>query len=141
MATLYSTIYDKFTTMFTDLKLAKLSQATFEELLELWISESSAIHFKESRVDLSDRDETLKQFNNTLSEEAQWIVAYGMQLSWLDGNIYDEGKLKNMMGDRDYKTFSPANLLKSLESLREKTNYKLINARERYDFDVFELDI
>lgn len=140
MATPYSNIYDKFTSMFTDAKLASLVPATLEEILELWLSESTSIHFKESRVDLSDVDNVLKQFNNTLSNEEQWIVSYGMLLSWFDTQVYDESKLKNMIGDRDYRAFSPANLLKSLSSLRDNTFYKLCQARERYDYDVFTFE-
>lgn len=135
MATEYTNIYEKFTSAFTDPTLASLLPATLDSLFEKWISEASSIHFKESRTDLSDRDETLKQFNNTLSEEEQWVVAYGMILSWINSNVNDETKLKNLIGDRDYKTYSPANLLKALNELRNDIEWKLKQARERYDYD------
>lgn len=135
MATPYSDIYDKFTTMFTDANLASLTQATFEELLEIWLGESADIHFKECRTDLTDRDDTANEFNNTLTGEEQWIIAYGMNLSWLASKIADENKLKNRIGDRDYQVFSPANLLSKLEEVRDAIEWKLELARLRYNED------
>lgn len=133
MATSYTDVYTKFVTMFKDSTLSNLTQPTLDGLFDLWLDESCSIHFKESRTDLLDRDEGLRQFNQTLTSEEQWIVCYGMQLSWLDSKIYDyEGKFKNKFQDRDFKTFSPANMLTALKSTREQTACKLSKARRRY---------
>lgn len=131
--TLFSEIYDKFGTMFSDAKLSNLSQPTLEELFDFWRSHSDSIHVKEIRKDLQDIDVALKQYNETLTSEEQWLVAYGMRLNWLDWKIHDEDALRVSISDRDYSVTSRANMLRALKDMKEQTQSDLYLARQRYD--------
>ena len=131
--TLFSDVYDKFVTMFKDASLSNLTQPTLEELFDYWRSHSDSIHVKEIRKDLQDIDEGLKQYNETLTSEEQWLVAYGMRLNWLDWKIHDERALKVSISDRDYSITSRANMLRALNEMKVHTQDDLYLARHRYD--------
>lgn len=131
--TLFEDVYQKFLTMFTDANLSKLSQPTLDELFDFWRSHSDSIHVKEIRKDLQDVDLALRQYNETLTSEEQWLVAYGMMLSWLDWKIKDEDALRVSISDRDYSITSRASMLKSLMDLKMVTLDDLHRARQRYD--------
>ena len=131
--TLFSDVYDKFVTMFTDPNLANLTQPTLDELFDYWRSHSDSIHVKEIRKDLQDIDTNLRQYNETLTSEEQWLVAYGMRLNWLDWKMHDEEALKVSISDRDYSITSRANMLRALKSTKESTMFDLHLARQRYD--------
>ena len=131
--TLFEDVYQKFLTMFTDANLSKLTQPTLDELFDFWRSHSDSIHVKEIRKDLQDIDLVLRQYNETLTSEEQWLVAYGMMLSWLDWKIKDEDALRVSISDRDYNITSRASMLKSLKELKVVTLDDLHRARQRYD--------
>ena len=131
--TLFSDVYAKFTTMFKDATLSKLTQPTLEELFDFWRSHSDSIQVKEIRKDLEDVDIVLKQYNETLTSEEQWLIAYGMRINWLDWKIHDEDALRVSISDRDYTITSRANMLRSLNDMKGKTDFDLMLARQRYD--------
>jgi len=133
LATTYSNIYDKFVTMFTDKNIAQLTQPTQDILFDGWRNHSESIHLKDIRKDLTDRDDILRQFNADLTDEEQWLLAYGMTLAWINWNIRDDEELKASIGDRDFNITSKANMLKALLSLKESTIYDMQLARQRYD--------
>jgi hypothetical protein len=137
MATPYTDIYEKVTVSFQSYKFASLPQSVFEEYVDKWISEASSVNFLDSRVNLLDRDETLKQFNQTLSDREQWIVTYSICMSWINLVVSDESLLQNTIGDRDYSTYSPANLLKSLISIQDTFRSRMKEAMELYSYENF----
>jgi len=138
MSTPYSNVYAKITKLIQSYKLASLTQLQFESYADGWISEASSVNFIDCTKDLTDRDETLKQFNQTLSEREEWIVSYSCALSWINITTSDESLLQNSIGDRDYQTYSPANLLKSLLSVQEQIKYRMDDAIEHYKYEDFE---
>lgn len=131
--TLFADVYDKFVSMFTDASLANLTQPTLEELFDYWRSHSDSIHVKEIRKDLQDIDTGLKQYNETLTSEEQWLIALGMRLNWLDWKIHDDEALRVSISDRDYSITSRANMRRALESMKAQTMFDLHLARQRYD--------
>lgn len=137
MATPYTNIYDKVTKTLQSYTFANLPQATFESFLDTWIDEACAVNFLDSNVDLLDRDEITKQFNETLSSREQWIIAYSVTLSWLSFMITDESALRDKIGDRDYQVHSPANLLGKLLDLHAVIKEKLEDAVEHYGYEGF----
>jgi hypothetical protein len=138
MATPFSDIYIKTNILFEDAGLlSKLTDTEYEELLELFLSKSKSIYFKSCEKDLTDVDNILKQFNETLSEQEQWVLATGIRLVWLERKLYNEENLRNKLSNRDYQTFSPANLIDKLILLRDKTEKDLQKLIVDYSFDSF----
>lgn len=137
MPTPFSDVYEKFSVIFQDKILASLTQPTLEQIFELYLSSAKSVYFKESRVDLSDVDTVTKEFNLELSGEEQWILAYGMRAVWVDYQVAHEDKLKNQLSDRDYQTYSPANLLDKLNDVKRDAIDQLSNMVVSYDYDVY----
>lgn len=77
------------------------------------------------------------QFNQTLDEQEEWILAKGMQMLWCDRQIYREEKLRDKIGTKDYAVHSPANLISKLIDLRNMTKRDLKEMTVSYSFDSF----
>jgi len=138
MPTLFSEIYTKSNILFDDAPLlSSLDDDEYDELLELFLSKSK-IYFKSCKKDLTDIDDTLKQFNEDLDDEEQWVLALGIRLVWLERKLYKEENLRNRITTKDYNSFSGGNLIDKLTTLRDKTLKDLKNLVTDYTFNNFE---
>jgi len=139
MPTLYSSIFKKVNILFQDAGLLeRLTDSELDELLEIFLSKSKSIYFKGCKKDLTDVDDVLKQFNPTLSDEEEWVLAEGIKFVWLENQIFREEKLRNRMTSRDYDESSPANLLDKLTKLRDSAEKNLQKMTVGYSFNGFE---
>ncbi len=125
MATPFQDIYDKFLNYIEDVELAKLYDEELEYLLENYLSRAVSLDFKQCKKNLNNIDKDLKQFNEDLTSEEQWIIATGMVISWLEPKIKREDLLRASITDRDYKESNHANQLDKLMDLEESTRKKL----------------
>lgn len=138
MPTPYSDIFTKFNSIVEDnTLLSVLTDEELSELLEIFLSKSKSIYFKNCRKDLSDVDDNLKQFNETLSDEEIWILITGMRLTWVIRQLNKEEKLRDKLGNRDYSFHSPANLIDKLILLKKETEKELKNYVVDYSFYEF----
>lgn len=133
----FADIYDKFLTQIRSTSFAQLIQADFEEEAYNYLSKSAYLDFKRCKQDLSDVDLVKKQFNVTLTQEEQWILAYGMVLTWISKTVRDENKLKEKLGTKDYTMYSPANMLKELKDLEKLTAYNFRRLIVSYTYNSF----
>jgi GTPase involved in cell partitioning and DNA repair len=140
MPTPYSNIYTKSSVLFEDAGLLSvLSDVEYEELLEQFLSKSKSIYFKNCKKDLTDVDNTLKQFNQTLSDEEEWILAEGIKLVWLEKQLNKEEKLRDKLTTKDYNSsHSTGNLIDKLSLLVENARKNLTNMTVSYSFNSFE---
>ena len=139
ISTPFSDIYTKVSILFDDANLlSNLTDDEYEDLLELFLSKSKSIYFKSCKKDLSDVDDVLKEFNEDLSLEEQWILATGIRLIWLERKLYKEENLRNRITTKDYNSFSGGNLIDKLTTLRDKTEKDLKQKVVDYSFNLFE---
>jgi len=125
LATPFQEVYDKFLTYIDDFELATLHPEDVEFLLSNYLSRAVSLDFKQCTKDLDDIDKDLKQFNEDLTSEEEWIIATGMVLSWLEPKIKRENLLRSAISDRDYKESSHANQLGKLIELEQLTRRRL----------------
>ena len=126
MATQYSGVYNSFLGKITDYDLPKFEDTDREEIL-FGFMKSACVNFKKvCEVDLYDRDETLKQFNQSLDDEIIDIITELMIVEWLKPKVLSTENLKNCLSTKDFSLFSPANLLKEM---REILTYSKNTAR------------
>lgn len=140
MTTPFQEIYSKFLNLIEDYELALFTDEELSSLLSSYLSRAVSLDFKQCVKDLSDYDDILNQFNVSLTDEEQWIIANGMVLSWLEPKVKRERLLRDAISDRDYKESSHANQLKELLNLEESTRDKLdsyIISYTHNDFDGF----
>lgn len=139
MSTPYLEIYTKFNILMEDSKLLSLlTDDEYTSLQELFLSKAKSIHFKNCRTDLTDVDDTKKQFNQTLSDEEQWILAMAMRLVWVERQLYKEKQLNDHLETKDYTIHSPGNLLDKLITLKDETKRELKSQINDYSFNNFE---
>lgn len=119
MATPYSEIYDLHSGMYSDYEFLQLIPIDQDEILEGWLLNAIS-EFDNCKINLSDRDNTLKQFNQTLSDKEKRILAKGMLIEWLSPKLYTIENLKNHLSSKDFSTYSPANLLKEIINTHNK---------------------
>jgi len=132
MPTPYSSIYSVFSEKINDYQLANLSLSNptqAESIMHGYLM-NAATKFIQCNTDLTSYDDTLKQFNNTLTSLEILILAYFMIIEWLDPQINNILLLKQILSDVDYKIYSQAQHLHELRALKkdaqEEVNY-LIN--------------
>jgi hypothetical protein len=138
MATPYEDVYARFTPKITDFNFANLMDAEVEEYFETFLK-SSIIKFRYCDK-LSDRDETLKQFNKDLSEEEQEILSILMSVEYLTPKLLTDELLKQTLSSKDYSLYSQANHIKEIRELRNKYQQEANNLMILYTFNNSKLD-
>jgi hypothetical protein len=137
MATPYSEVYDLHSGMYSDYEFLQLIPIDQEEILEGWLLNSIA-WFDNCKEDLLDRDDTLKQFNNTLSDKVKSILAKGMIVEWLNPKLYNTENLKNHMSSKDFNLYSPANILKEIRETHDKAERSANREKNAYAHKKFD---
>ncbi|PLR99934.1 hypothetical protein CVD19_00855 [Bacillus sp. T33-2] len=89
---------------------------------------------------MSDRDETLKQFNKDLTEEEQEILSNLMCVEYLTPKLITDDLLKQTLSSKDYKLYSQANHIKELRELRDQFQKEANNLMILYTFNTSKLD-
>lgn len=76
-------------------------------------------NFLYTTKNLEDRDDSTKVFNNTLSEVEKHILSHFMVVEYLNPKIIKDEFTEAKLGSKDFREFSPANMLNSLRELRD----------------------
>lgn len=137
LSTPFSEIYAIFLNDITDQRLVDLlTPEELGDILEDYLMESVAVHFKECKKDLNDMDLEAKVFNSNLTHEEKVILSKGMKLKWLQSNfIANESRLVSRLTTKDYRIFSPANHLKILLEINNETKTEIRELIMSYLYD------
>jgi len=99
-----------------DFDLTSLTESQMKVENKLTLSKAVTL-FKKCKQVLT-RDDTTETFTNTLTEEEMWILADYMRKVWLDEKINNGELLKLRLTDKDFKTFSPADQLGTMNKIK-----------------------
>ena len=130
MATPFTDIYARAIFRFADYEFLKQDIATREGVLEKYLLSAKTEFQRVCNKDLGDYDLELKQFNQDLDDEIIEILSLGIAFYWLSYKALNSELLKNVLNSKDYYYYSPANLLKEVQTLR-KTLRDEFNSRMR----------
>lgn len=119
MATPYSDVFNVFLGKITDYDLPKFNDIDREDILEGYMVSACVKFNKACLVDLYDRDNDSKQFNNDLDDEIIDIITENMLVEWLKPKLLSTENLENALSTKDFTLFSPAMLL---SNIRETMN-------------------
>ena len=123
MSTPYAVVDNSFLNKITDDLLLTMPDEYLEKTIDSF-RVSASIKFKQCKK-LHNRDDELKQFNQTLTDEEVEILANLMVLEWLKPQINSIEVLKQTMSLKDYKMYSQANHLDSLIALKKSTSIEI----------------
>jgi hypothetical protein len=130
MATPFTDIYARAIFRFADYDFLKQDIATREGVLENYLISAKTEFQRVCKIDLGDYDIELQQFNQTLDDEVIEILSLGIAFYWISYKALNSELLKNVLNSKDYYYYSPANLLKEIQTLR-KTLRDEFNSRMR----------
>lgn len=116
MATPYTQVYSYFLSKISDYSFLNLTDTQIEDELNIYLK-TSITNFDTSKVDLYQRDETLKQFIVDLGDKEIDILSSLMVNSYLKSKLVTSETYKLAMSDSDYKIYSQANHIKELTNL------------------------
>lgn len=127
MNTSYEKIYDRFLSKTESHDIIKLiiedeTSVENQEFLEgmfLRLLKGALPKFIYTTSDLKDRSDENATFNYKLSEYEEEIIANFMVVEYLSTKIVRDEFTEATLGSRDFREFSPANLLNSLRELRD----------------------
>lgn len=83
--------------------------------------------FKACQVDLTDKDDANRQFNNVLNDEICYILAVCMKKPWLSDKIYNLELLKQRMSPKDWKQTAQSEHLQRLLDLKKDLEKDISN--------------
>lgn len=119
MATKYLRVYERFLSKISDYDILKFEEVDRETILYNYLI-SSIVSFKKiSQIDLTDRNEDAKEFNQDLDDEIIEILAIGMLKEWINPKLLNSEILRKNLSTKDWQQFSDANLIKELNNLKE----------------------
>ena len=119
MATSYSEIHARAISKISDYDILKFDISTREMMLNDYLVSAQVEFQRMCKVNLSDKDDVLAQYNETLDDEIIEILATGEAYYWLTPKVLNTENLYNVLNTKDFSTYSPANLLKELQNLRD----------------------
>lgn len=140
MATKFTDIYNKAIFRFSDYSFLNFNPEERDEILKSFLLSAKSDFVNSCSVDLDDYDLDKGIFNGDLSDEEQEILALGIAYYWLSMKTMDSQLLKNIMTRKDYNTYSPANLLKELSSLKTELRKEYRGRINEYSFRHGTLD-
>lgn len=119
MPTSFSSIYDRAVFKFTDYTFLTTAAEIKKDVLWRYL-QSAIVDFTPIYQENGLAYDTEKQeFNADLPDEVQEILALGIAYYWLSGQVLTRSLLKNILHNKDYTSYSPANLLKEIQSLKD----------------------
>ena len=91
----------------TDIDFLSLT-TTVRETLMLGYMKRACTHFERICLfNLTDRNDTTKQFTATLTDEDIEIIVTGMLVEWMKPKYLYNPNMKQKMNTKDYSQFSP----------------------------------
>ncbi|WP_431785791.1 hypothetical protein [Paenibacillus lactis] len=117
MSTTYDDIYDRFLVKITDYELAELVDNEIENQLHKYLI-GAISDFKYASKKLANRDEVKSMFNEDLKDIEKEILAKFMIVHWLSPQILRLENVRNELGNKDFKLYSPANFLDKISKVR-----------------------
>lgn len=139
MATPFKEVYNKVYNKISDYSFTKLTQDEVEDVLESFLL-SALVKFKTCKKDLSNRDLTLKQFNEDLTDEEKEILATLICVEYLTPKLITDELLQQRLSTKDYNLYSQANQIKEIRELRDKFKSEANQMMINYSYSKKSLD-
>lgn len=144
MATTFDEIFDMAITKFADYGLAELTDSEKDDVLTSYLNSAQARFQRICRVDLTDRDEALRQYNQDLDMECKEILATGMAYFWVTNKTLDSEAFTVLMSTKDYSYTSMGEMLKQIRVIRAELKqefHSMISHYSWYTGDIEQLQV
>lgn len=140
MATPFKDIYERAIFRFADYEFLKQDIEIREGVLEKYLISAKTEFQRVCKVDLGNYDLEQKQFNESLDDEIIEILSLGIAFYWLSYKALNSELLKNVLNSKDYYYYSPANLLKEVQTLRKTLRNEFSSKMRQYSYNDNTID-
>lgn len=130
----YETIFTRFLGKITDYSIASMDEDSMNEMLTEYLTFALSLPeveklFKTLNVD-EDMEEITFSLRNSINESADIrfvtdILLTGMQIAWLEPQVYSHQVTLQMFGGKEEKFYSQSNQLQQLRELLEQNEIRL----------------
>jgi len=117
MSIQYDVVFTAFTSKITDKFFSELPTLDSEEQM-IQLLNDGLIYFKNPKINVFDKDDTLKVFNLNLGYFEIQIISNLMKLAWFDRQLANIELIKQKFTDRDFKITSQAEHMTKLQLLK-----------------------
>ncbi|MFL1672456.1 hypothetical protein [Paenibacillus dendritiformis] len=135
MATSFDEIKNRFLSKIIDYNFLKLETNDQEQLFDMYLL-NAIPKFRYCRKNLRDRDESIRVFNETLSDIEQDILSSLCVAEWMGMHTENAGNFEKYLTTKDFQIHSPANQLKEIRATRDNLWYKVNTQINFYRFDI-----
>ena len=135
MATPFTDIYARAIFRFSDYDFLNHDIETREHILEKYLMSAKTEFQRICKVDLNDYNLYEKEFNSDLDDEIIEILSLGISFYWLSYKTLNSQALKNVLNSKDYYYYSPANLLKEVQTLRKTLRDEFYRRMNVYSYN------
>jgi hypothetical protein len=138
MATPYTDVYDFFLSKVEDFSFVDTEKYPTVEDLKAELRKylrSAIVRFKQSKIDLKDRDEVLEQFNIDLDDDEKEILSSLMVLAYIQPKITSVQNMEQRLVDREYKTYSQGKHLEEMIKLKKDLQLEISQLISAYTFE------
>ena len=140
MGTRFSEIYERAAFRFSDYSFMALDYETRGKVLRMYLFSAIADFQNSCKSDLSKYDLTSEAFENELNDEIQEILALCVAFYWLSAKTLSSDLFKNVLHNKDYTTYSSANLLIEMHALRSTLKSEFYSKIRLYSIRHNEFD-
>lgn len=134
MATPYDTIYDRAMFRFRDYDLLAIDPLQRNEILQRYLRAAEADFGEVCRYDLEDRDDDAGEYTEDLDNETIEVLACGVAYYWMSAHAMNSELFHNKLSTKDYTSFSPANLLREINVMRESLGKEFNRQIVKYSY-------
>lgn len=138
MATPFGKIFDRAVFQMTDYGFLKADtdakRVLYEKALLRYLQSAITDFQHACRYDITMYDDNEQSFDADLGDEEIEILSMGVVYHWLSAKTLNSDLLRNILRPSDYNTYSPANLLKEIRSLREEVGMEYRGRINTYSF-------
>ena len=134
MGTPYTAVYEKALFRFRDYSFPALNEVDVSGVLKFYLNSAISDFAPICKEDLSVDSAESTAFKSDLSEEVQEILALGISFYWLSAQVLNEDLLRNSLSTKDYTYFSPANLLREAQALRDSVRKEYRDKMNLYTY-------
>jgi hypothetical protein len=133
MATPFEDVYSFFLSKVTDFSFANFTDDELEDELDQFLRSASSKFFSAGDVRLQ-KDLTVKEFANDLTDLEKEILASLMVVEYLNPKIIATENMKQFLASKEYKIYSQANHLSKMIELRNQVKSEVNHLMTLYSY-------
>lgn len=139
MGTTYDEIIEIFIDKISEYDWYKYTDIERDEIIEQYMF-SACAKWRNSGVDLNDRDNENRRFNIKLTDEQIDIIVTGMIVEWLKPKVYDSDKMKTFLNTKDYRLTSPQGILDKIIQIYKIAKVEFKVMKSEYSFNRWNIN-